>query len=148
MMRWQIQPMKKEWLPAAAALECACFSLPWSRQSLHSELSNPRAVMLAAVDEDGALLGWAGFEHVCGEGSITNIAVAPDARRLGIGSALTAALIDAARSLGLLSLTLEVRVSNRAALALYDRLGFETLGVRPRFYERPTEDALMMVRRL
>lgn len=148
MMRLSIEPMKPERLPDAAALERECFSLPWSEVSLKSELENPNAVMRAAIDETGALLGWAGFEHVCGEGSVTNIAVAPAARRQGVGAALTQSLIDAARSLGLLSLTLEVRASNGAAIALYRKLGFEPLGLRPRFYERPEEDAVMMVRRL
>lgn len=143
-MEYRIEPLRPEWIAAAAALEKQCFSLPWSEKSLQSELDNPRAALFAAVGSDGALLGWAGLQHVCGEGNVTNIAVSPAARRRGIGRALTQALIGAAEDLGLSSLTLEVRASNQAAVALYAGLGFDTLGIRPRFYERPTEDALMM----
>ena len=100
--------------------------------------------MLCALDSQNRLLGWAGFEHVCKEGSITNVAVEPAARRSGIGQALVERLIKEAENLSLESLILEVRVSNSAAIALYSKLGFVSLGIRPGFYEAPREDALMM----
>ena len=129
---------------AAAKLEKVCFTAPWSEEILRQESKNPAAVMLCAMDDQNRLLGWAGFEHVCGEGSITNVAVEPAARRRGIGQALVVSLIKEAEKLSLESLILEVRVTNSAAIALYNKLGFVSLGVRPGFYEAPREDALMM----
>ena len=129
---------------AAAKLERVCFTAPWSEEILRQESKNSSAVMLCALDDQNRLLGWAGFEHVCGEGSITNVAVEPASRRSGIGQALVVSLIKEAEKLSLECLILEVRVSNSAAIALYNKLGFVSLGVRPGFYEAPREDALMM----
>ncbi|MEG1849649.1 MAG: ribosomal protein S18-alanine N-acetyltransferase [Oscillospiraceae bacterium] len=143
MSEYVIRPFERRDGPAIAALEQRCFSQPWSEQSLASELLNPLAVMRVA-ELRGEAVGWAGMQAVCGEGSVTDIAVAPAARGLGIGTALTAALCAEARRQKLSSLTLEVRVSNERAIALYERLGFRRLGVRPHFYALPREDALMM----
>lgn len=143
-MATQVVPLETQHLPGVAGLEKICFTTPWSEESLRTELSNPMAVMLCAVDEQGRVLGWAGFQHILGEGSVTNVAVAPEVRRRGIGQALMAHLLDKARMHALASLTLEVRASNVAAIALYENLGFKVLGRRPGFYEAPREDALMM----
>ena len=140
----QITVLLPKHVAAAAKLEEVCFSAPWSEKLLQQEAKKPAAVMLCAIDEQSHLLGWAGFEHVCGEGSITNVAVEPAAQRGGIGQALVESLIKEAKKLSLDSLILEVRVSNSAAIALYTKLGFVALGVRPGFYEAPREDALMM----
>lgn len=130
-------------LSALAILEHLCFSLPWSENSLREEFHNDLAVMLCA-EWNHTIVGWAGFEFVCEEGSVTNVAVTPSCQGQGIGHALTTALIDRARALSLHTLTLEVRNSNACAIALYEKLGFLRLGLRPHFYEHPEEDALMM----
>ena len=138
-----IIPFEERFASSAAEIEKACFSEPWSEQSLLSELQREDSVMFAAL-LDEKVIGWAGLEHVCGEGSVTNIAVLPQNRRIGAGEALTRSLIDACEQLTLTSLTLEVRPSNAAAISLYKKLGFKELGVRPNFYSFPREDALMM----
>ena len=138
-----IIPFEERFASSAAEIEKACFSEPWSEQSLLSELQREDSVMFAAL-LDEKVIGWAGLEHVCGEGSVTNIAVLPQNRRIGAGEALTRSLIDACEQLSLISLTLEVRPSNTAAISLYKKLGFKELGVRPNFYSFPREDALMM----
>jgi len=125
------------------AVEEACFSRPWSEASIRTELENGRSALFAALDGE-AVVGWAGLEALFGEGSVTNIAVLPACRRQGVGRALTAALIAEARRLALDRLLLEVRASNAPAIALYASLGFETIGRRPRFYDFPREDALLM----
>ena len=138
-----IVPFEERFASSAAEIEKACFSEPWSEQSLLSELQREDSVMFAAL-LDEKVIGWAGLEYVCGEGSVTNIAVLPEHRRIGAGEMLTRSLIDACEQLTLTSLTLEVRPSNKAAISLYKKLGFKELGIRPNFYSFPREDALMM----
>lgn len=143
-MSFKIAPASLSQLSGIATVEKACFAQPWSEQSLASELSKDNSLMMVALGDDSEIIGWAGLEHICGEGSVTNIAVLPKSRRCGAGQALTEALIDSARSLSLDWLMLEVRISNFAAVALYQKMGFELLGIRPNFYEFPREDAMIM----
>ena len=125
-------------------LEDLCFSMPWSRHMMESELNRDNTVYLVARDETGAIWGYAGFYTVLDEGCITNVAVHPDARRKGIGTQLVQALLEAARARGLASITLEVREHNEGALALYRREGFQTVGRRKQYYDKPREDAILM----
>ncbi len=134
----RIVPMSEEHIAALAALELQCFTDPWSENALREELSNPCARFIVAVYQ-GEVAGYLGCHHIGDEGFVANIAVFPAYRRRGIGKALvTAAFTD-----DLSRLTLEVRASNTAALALYRSLGFVEEGRRPRFYSHPTEDALL-----
>ena len=134
-------PLQERHLDEAARLETLCFSRPWSRQALAEELENPTAFFLAAEDDTGELLGYAGMHVVCGEGYIDNVAVFPQARRRGVGRLLVQSLVQWLREHEGVFLTLEVRPSNEPAISLYGSLGFEEVGRRPRFYECPTEDA-------
>ena len=126
---------------ALAALESACFSTPWSAASLAEELGNPHAVFRVALDAAGAVCGYGGMHHLGDEGYITNVAVSPAARRQGVARALLGAFDDYARAHALARVTLEVRMSNAAAIALYESAGYVRDGVRPGFYRHPTEDA-------
>lgn len=137
-------PLQERHLDKAARLETLCFSRPWSRQALAEELENPTAVFMAAEDDAGELLGYAGMHVVCGEGYIDNVAVFPEARRRGVGRLLVQSLVQWLREHEGVFLTLEVRPSNEPAISLYSSLGFEEVGRRPRFYECPIEDALLM----
>ena len=82
-----IRDARREDLPALEALEGLCFSVPWTREQLESQLPDARHVFLAA-EEDGRLLGYVGMMHVLDEGYISNVAVAPEARRRGVGTLL------------------------------------------------------------
>lgn len=124
-----------------AALERQCFAEPWSEAALREELG--RGIFLAAV-EDGTAVGYAGCQIVLDEGYITNVAVSPAFRRRGVAERLLTELLERARELAFV--TLEVRASNAAAVALYEKLGFARVGVRRGFYRQPTEDALLMTR--
>ena len=133
-------------IPQIEALEKACFSLPWTREQLRASLPDAQHVFLAAEDEAGELLGYIGMMHVLDEGYISNVAVSPDRRRQGIGDALTAALIKICEALGLSFVTLEVRAGNKPAIALYEKHGFERVGLRKNYYDHPREDALLMTK--
>ena len=143
----QIVKMRETHVAAVAALEKACFSLPWDENSVRSELSNALSLWLIA-EEDGEVLGYVGSQTVLGESDMLNLAVREDQRRKGIGNALVVALCEALRAENSISLTLEVRASNEAAKALYAAMGFETVGKRPRYYSRPVEDALILRKEL
>ena len=130
-------------LPEIAALERACFSTPWSEESLAMLTEDGNVGFYVRID--GVVVGYGGMQCVLDEGQITDIAVHPDYRRRGIAAAILAAMIDYGRSNGLSVFFLEVRVSNAPAIALYrDRFGFETLGTRRNFYQNPKEDAWNM----
>lgn len=132
-----ITPMEPEHLAQIAALEIACFSDPWPESILVRELQNPLSLWLCAVDGD-TVAGYIGSQTVLGESDMMNIAVHPDYRRRGVGRALVLALCKALRRQMLASaLTLEVRDSNAPAIALYDALGFEQIGLRKTITNTP-----------
>lgn len=133
-------------IEAIAALEEVCFSAPWSAAALTEELDNPLAVFRVAVDASGQVLGYMGFHHIGDEGYVTNVAVFPAARRQGVAAALLAETARYATEHALYRVTLEVRVSNTVAIALYEGAGYVRDGVRPRFYRDPTEDAAIYSR--
>lgn len=144
-MEYQIVPMDRSHVSQIAALERQCFSEPWSQAALEEELFNPQASFLVAEDSRGAVLGYAGLHAVLDEGYIDNVAVEPDARRHGVASALLDVFCRFGRE-RLAFLSLEVRASNEAAIALYEKFGFQEVGRRSGFYRRPKEDAVIMTR--
>ena len=99
------------------------------------------------AEADGEVVGCAGFTNICNEANIDNVVVAESHRNRGIARALLNELISRGEADGVETFTLEVRVSNAAAIRVYERLGFRSEGIRPRFYEKPVEDALIMWRR-
>ena len=99
---------------------------------------------MLAAEIEGELAGYMGLQYVLDEGYISNVCTAPAFRRRGVASALIDEMISRARALGLSFLSLEVRVSNDPAISLYAGKGFVSVGVRPKYYEKPTEDAMIM----
>ena len=140
-----IIPMTATHTAALAEIERECFAAPWSETALAEELENPHAVFRVATDGE-RVLGYVGMHHIADEGYIANVAVSPDARRQGVARTLLAELEQYGRTHGLYRLTLEVRVSNVPAIALYEGAGYVPDGVRPRFYAHPTEDAAIYSR--
>jgi [ribosomal protein S18]-alanine N-acetyltransferase len=128
-------------LPAVLAVERRSFPTPWSLAMFVLELSKPSGICLAASAGD-ELLGYLVCSRYDQVWHLMNVAVAPDRRREGIASRLIERLVEEAG--GELPFTLEVRVSNRAAIAMYEQLGFRSAGVRPRYYQDNGEDALIM----
>ena len=143
----KIVPMAAEHLNDVAALELACFSRPWSRKMLAEELENQCAAFLVAEDAvTGEAVGYAGLRVAADEGYITNVAVFPQYRRRGAAGKLLDVFLRFARANHLAFLTLEVRPSNAAAIALYTRFGFREAGRRRNYYDLPKEDALILTR--
>ena len=132
-------------IEAIEELEKQCFSQPWTREQLISQLPDEQHEFLAALHE-GRPVGYVGMMCVLDEGYIANVAVSPDWRRQGIGDALIAELLRRAVSRELAFVTLEVRAGNEAAKALYAKHGFVPVGLRKKYYASPTEDAVLMTK--
>ena len=115
----------------------------WSEALVLDELPRKDRVWWAAYDADDALVGYAGGWIVDGQVQILKVATVPAMRRCGIARSLLARIASDARDLGAKSCSLEVRASNESAQALYRALGFESIGMRPRYYS-DREDAAIM----
>ncbi|HEU4569946.1 MAG TPA: ribosomal protein S18-alanine N-acetyltransferase [Gemmatimonadales bacterium] len=126
-----------------AVLERASFSDPWSPRSLEETIGLPGMLALVAVDGDDRLLGYLFGRELAGEAEVLNVAVAPAARRGGVGRALLTAALAWFAGRGAGETFLEVRASNQAAIALYEGAGFRAVGRRPGYYQHPTEDAVL-----
>ena len=136
----EIVRMNESHVSAVAELERQNFSEPWPEIAVRSELTNKLALWLVAV-EDGVVAGYVGSQTVLQEADMMNIAVADTHRRRGIARMLVEELI---RQLDAYQLTLEVRASNAPAIALYEKLGFQQVGLRKNYSHKPKEDALIL----
>ena len=143
----KIVPMEARHLDALAELERVCFSSPWTRAGLAAELQNPGAVF-AVAELGGEVAGYAGMNCVVDECYVDNVAVFPKHRRKGIARAMMERLTAAALARDASFVSLEARVSNTGAVALYEGLGFREAGRRPGFYSNPKEDALILTKYL
>lgn len=133
----------EEQVDGIGRLEEICFSAPWIRGMIARQMKDENQVFLCAMDGD-RVAGYAGFSHVLDEGYVGNVAVDPLWQRRGVGGSLVDAMICKARQLDLAFLTLEVRRGNAPARALYESRGFQVVGVRKNYYEKPVEDAILM----
>jgi [ribosomal protein S18]-alanine N-acetyltransferase len=130
-------------LPQVVAIERRAFTTPWSLAMFVLELSKPSGVCLAA-DVESELVGYLVCSRYDTVWHVMNIAVDPDRRRRGIATALLQALLEKVGRDA--PVTLEVRHSNTGAIALYERFGFRSAGVRRRYYADNGEDAVIMWR--
>lgn len=147
MKQVKIVPMAAEHLDRLEHLERMCFSRPWSKKMLAEELDNQCAAFLVAVEpETEKAVGYAGLLVVADEGYITNVAVDPSCRRQGVAAQLLQVFDNFAKGNHLAFLTLEVRPSNAAAIALYEGFGFREVGRRRNYYDLPKEDALILTK--
>ena len=132
---------------AIAAIERACFSHPLTETQIASMLQQETCRFLSAQDDqDQRIVGSIWLQTVLDEGYIGNVAVLPEWRRQGIGDTLLDSAEQAALEKQLSFLTLEVRVSNGPAIALYEKHGYQRVGLRPGYYTDPKEDALLMTK--
>ena len=134
-------------IDAVAALEAESFTNPWPRDTLVWELRNSDVTRAYLVrDAAGAIAAFCVCWVIFDELHINTLAVAPAARRRGLATALVRHVMADAAASGATRATLEVRASNAAALALYQRLGFHVAATRPGYYAKPQEDALILWR--
>ena len=129
-------------------IECLSFSTPWSIDSFYREINENKLALYNVIELDGKIIAYGGMWIVIDESHVTNIAVLPEFRGRGMGNILVENMIEVAKENGALNMTLEVRVSNQSAIALYEKYGFEKSGVRPKYYKENNEDALIMWKKL
>lgn len=131
-------------VPALLALEKACFGREAFTDTQLRQMLSARYGLAMGIWEDSLLVGAALLEVLVPESELHSLAVLPGKRRRGLGAALLKSALSAARKRGATEMFLEVRRSNQAAIALYERAGFAALSVRRGYYSHPREDALVM----
>jgi ribosomal-protein-alanine N-acetyltransferase len=141
----RIRPMRMTDVPQVHAIDCAVSAIPWPRHMLHAELGKSSALDVVCVVSN-EVVGFVLASRYADVWHVLNVAVRPDHWRRGIGRMMLLEVIDRAQELPNLGFTLEVRVSNAGAIALYRELGFDDHGVRPGYYTDNSEDALIMWR--
>lgn len=138
-----IRSMEIEDLEQVCNIENQIFSKPWTREGFLSSLSDSNNIYLV-VQRNDEIVGYCGLWGVVGEGQINNVAVKSLFRGQGIGQCMLTKLLQEGKKNSLTSFTLEVRESNAVAIGLYERLGFQSVGIRKNFYEEPREGAVIM----
>lgn len=139
----QIRAMRIEDLPAVVALEKELFRSPWSAEMFREDLDQEYACSLVVLDGD-LLAGYMVTYFIADEIHIANVAVVPEYQRRGIGVALLKRFLTLGKERGIFMAHLEVRASNAGAIALYQKIGFEKVGLRKNYYEVEQEDAVLM----
>lgn len=144
-MKIKILPMEKSDVEKVMAIEQKAYGdHHWSKDSFYGELSNELAHYYSAFDLNDNLIGYIGAWQMFEECHITTLAVALELKRKKIGEALLVNLIEDCLKNEIKYITLEVRVSNTAAISLYEKYGFKSLGTRKGYYQNNNEDALIM----
>ena len=141
-MKTEIHKLEESFLDGIDEIERATFKDPWSKKSYEAEISNSVAVY-RVITVENEVVAYGGFWQIFDEGHITNVAVKKEFRQKGLGTLLMHALIKEAREKEIHSMTLEVRLSNINAQKLYEKFGFKSAGVRPKYYS-DGEDAVIM----
>lgn len=142
-MSYIIRPMDKMDIMQVTEIEKSIFSIPWSANSFIEASENDNNIYLVCIEND-EVVGYCGLWTVLGEGNVTNVAVTKTHRGKGYGSALLKELENMGHKKAVTKYFLEVRQSNVIAQKLYFSLGYEKIGTRKNFYERPVEDAIIM----
>lgn len=141
-----ITDAKIEHLPQIEKIEKSCFSLPWTTLQIEKQIISDSCIFLSALDSQGNVIGYVNLIFVVDEGYIGNLAVEETHRRQGVAEALLRELEQRCILQHLAFITLEVRQSNAAAIALYHKCGFSNAGVRKNYYVNPQEDAVLMTK--
>lgn len=141
-----IRKLQESDIEQLSRIEEESFSMPWSPQDFADLLHHDYCLYLVA-EVDNVVAGCCGLTNSFGEGNIDNVVVGRQFRGMGIAQQLLRELLQAGEAEGIEAFTLEVRISTAAAIHIYEKFGFVSEGIRPNFYEKPTEDAMIMWRR-
>lgn len=141
------RPMRPGDVDRVVAIEEESFTSPWRADTFHTLLDRPGAELWVLEAPGEGVIGYSVLWCILDQGELANIAIAPAYRGKGHGASLLGKVLEIARSRGVESLYLEVRISNTKAAELYRSFGFTQVGIRKRYYDSPTEDAILMVAR-
>ena len=140
--------LNEDYIDELVKLENKCFSDPWSASMFLGDLKSEHTYYFGAYNKKDELIGYIGMWNVGDTSEITNIAVHPDYRRKGIATKLVNELETLCLDIDILYINLEVRESNCKAISLYNKLGFEKVGLRKNYYKNPAENAILMTKNL
>lgn len=138
-----IRDLRPEDVTEVLAIEKASFTTPWSEILFMNEIFKPRSLPKAALTGE-KIVGYICANYLLDEGHILNVTVHSDFRQQGIASHLVHHMIDLLKKEGCLTVFLEVRISNTAALRMYEKAGFRIITARKAYYTLPIEDAVIM----
>jgi ribosomal-protein-alanine N-acetyltransferase len=140
----EISPMVKDHLDQVLQIERESFAEPWGRSAFLDHLAHPEFANYLVALKEQKVVGYVGLFFAADYGQLTNLAVDPDFRRHKIATQLLLSIIRRSQAAGLVTLSLEVRVSNQAAQNLYKKFGFEVVDIRKNYYQETNEDAYVM----
>ncbi|MBM4184007.1 MAG: ribosomal-protein-alanine N-acetyltransferase [Gemmatimonadetes bacterium] len=143
-----VRPMRAEDVDAVVSIETEAFTSPWQRGTFLELLGRSTVELLVMEHRSLGIIGYAVLWCVLDQGELANLAIVPSLRGQGLGTRLLAHVLETARGRGVETVYLEVRESNAPALQLYERFGFSQVGVRRGYYDRPKEDARILMARL
>lgn len=141
-----IRELRDEDVEPLSVIEARSFTMPWSAADF-ARLIQDRNSQYLVAEVDGRVVGCCGVTNVSGDGEIDNVVVDEAYRNRGIATALLWETLRRGYAMGVEAFTLEVRVSNAPAIHIYEKAGFVSAGIRPRFYDKPKEDALILWKR-
>jgi len=139
-----IRLMDVDDLDQVMEVEKDCFTNPWDESVFFSEITKNQFAYYLVAELEGKIIGYCGLWVIVDEAHITNIAIHSSLRRQGIGDYLFRGALEMAKTLGAVKISLEVRVSNKGAQALYRKYGLQDGGIRKQYYTDNQEDALVM----
>jgi len=140
-----VRPLAARDIEAVVAIETDAFTTPWQADTFAGLLDRESVELLVMTDASDAVIGYSVLWCILEQGELANIAIIPERRGSGLGARLLDHVMEVARVRGVEKLFLEVRASNVAAIGLYERVGFEEVGLRRGYYEHPKEDARVML---
>ena len=146
-MEFRLRPMLIEDIPQIVEIEKKSFPTPWSPYAFTCEIRDNEFayyLVVTAIEDEKKVFGYGGMWIIVDEAHVTNIAISPDSRGKALGEFLMNGLIALAYTKRVSRMTLEVRVSNKTAQRLYEKMGFKSAGVRPGYYVDTDEDAIIM----
>lgn len=141
----EIRPLRREDIPAIVEIETEAFSTPWRAETFRGLIGRDSVEVLVMTDEAEGVVAYAVLWCIMDQGELANLAVTSRRRGGGLGKRLLRHVMRTARDRGVRKLYLEVRSSNSRAMDLYRAEGFSDVGVRRGYYERPKEDAVIMM---
>lgn len=140
-----IRKLRPDDIEAVVAIESEAFTTPWQAATFEGLVDRDGVELVVITDESEGVIGYAVLWCILEQGELANLALSTSRRGAGLGAHLLRHVLDLARERGIEKLFLEVRASNERAIELYRRFGFEDVGLRRGYYDRPTEDARVML---
>lgn len=139
-----VRPLRREDIEAVVAIESEAFTTPWQASTFEGLLDREGIELMVMTDTGEGVIGYAVLWVILDQGELANMALTTSRRGAGLGAHLLRHVLTRARVRGVEKLFLEVRASNERAIDLYRSFGFEDVGLRRRYYDRPKEDARVM----